>query len=99
VSKRIRKLYSYSTASGVEQYTTREQTATSLVRDSGISGQVMRLSELDTPTSYYFTSARLAIEAFIVKAHYAMRDPAKREQRADWKRAQAKARRDLRRLA
>lgn len=99
VAKHIAKLFAYSSATGVQEYAVVSQNAKSVVRQSGISGELLLRTELDASTSRYFTTTRLAIEAFITRALTAIKDPAKRDSRADWKLALAKARLDLRRLA
>lgn len=93
--KRLKHVFSYSPVTGVEAHRVRDQRRDSLVRECGLSGEVLRVRELNGPGARYYTTPVLAIEAFIAKAEAALADTSKREHHADWRRALRDAQRDL----
>lgn len=72
---KIKKLYSYYASSGLEVHPVERCTTTSVVVPCGISGEVIRRTEIDVAGARYFTTPTAAIEAFIVKAETAIADP------------------------
>jgi hypothetical protein len=66
--KRISKIYSYVPMVGGESHKVTHQRFGSLVRECGISGEVIREKELDVPGARYYSSPLLAVEGFLVKA-------------------------------
>lgn len=93
--RRIKQLFTYNPATGIEAYRTRDQRRETIVRDSGLSGEVLRIAELNKPGARYFTTTIRAIEAFIDKADAALADPSRKRHHADWRHALGIARRDL----
>jgi hypothetical protein len=69
-----------------------------IVRESGFTGERLRLSDLDSLSSRYFTTAKGAIEAFIRKAEAALADLSKTKHHKEWKKALVTARRNLKNL-
>lgn len=93
--KRLKQIFSYSPATGIEAYRVREQRRDTLVRESGIMGELLRVSELDVAGARYFTTPLRAIEAFVDKAEAALADKSRAAHHKDWRRALVDARRDL----
>ena len=91
----MRHVYAYSTISGVEKHLVIRASATAITVATGISGQVVRRSELDAPGAWYFTAARLAIEAFVAKAQVALADTSRKKHHAGWRAMLADARKRL----
>lgn len=98
--KRIKQVFSYQPASRLETYRVERQHPTEVVILKGISGMILRVAELDThgsyPLGYYFTTSRLAIEAFIARAEAALANATcDAQNRKAWREALAIARADL----
>lgn len=94
----MKRVYSYSAASGVEEHRVLRATRGAVTVASGISGQVVRRSELDAPGATYFTAARGAIESFVAKAEEAIADASREEHHAGWREVLADARARLEEL-
>jgi len=92
-------VYAYSTASGIEKRRVERSTADSVTLAAGVSAQILRRSELDAPTGYYFTDPRLAIQAFVAKAEATLADESRRKHHAGWRAALADAHKCLEALA
>jgi hypothetical protein len=88
----VKHVYRYSPASGVETAVVIRATRDAVTVASGISGQVVRRSELDAPGAAYFTSARRAVGSFVAKAQAALADPSRERHHAGWREALADAR-------
>lgn len=86
-AKRLTRVYSYSAATGVEPHAVASSRTETIVVQCGISGMVMRRSELDEPDGYYFTSPVLAVEAFVAKAKAALADSSRAAGHAGWRKA------------
>lgn len=93
--KRIKQLFSYHPALGIEVHRVRDQRRDTIVRDSGLSGELLRIAELNKPGAHYFTTTIRAIEAFIDRADAALADVSRKQHHADWRHALGIARRDL----
>lgn len=94
--KQIELIYAYDPSIGVVGHRVLEHRTGHLVRESGFTGERLRLSDLDAPSSRYFTTARGAIEAFISKAEAALADKSRAAHHAGWRKALTHARRELR---
>lgn len=98
--KRIKQVFSYQgPPNRLVTYAVERRCVTEIVLLKGISGMILRVTELDTrgpyPLGYYFTTPRLAIEAFIAKAEAALARPCDTENRKAWRNALAIARGDF----
>jgi len=93
--KKLKQIFSYHPATGIEAHRVRDQRAGTLVRDSGFFGELLRVVDLNVPGARYFTTPLRAIEAFVDKAETVLADASKREHHKDWRRALNDARRDL----
>jgi hypothetical protein len=90
-----RHVYTYSAVTGVEKRGVVNASADAVTVAVGISGEVVRRSELDSPSARYFTDPFAAIQAFIVKAEAALADAARRKHHKDWRAALADAQKRL----
>jgi len=96
--KTIRTLYSYYPGSGLERLHVESCTALSVTVPRGLSGEVIRRTEIDAPGARCFTTPTAAIDAFIVKAETALADPTrcKKADRSGWLKCLAAAKKLLR---
>jgi hypothetical protein len=95
----MRHVYAYSASSGVEKCRVIRATASAITVATGISGQVVRRADLDVQGARYFTTSRLAIEAFVAKAQAAIADASRKEHHAGWRGALADAHKRLEELS
>ena len=91
----MRHVYTYSAASGVEKRRVERVTDSVITVAAGISGEIVRRTELDAPAARYFTDPFLAIKAFLAKAEVALADASRRKHHADWRGAMADAQKRL----
>lgn len=94
--KKLEMIYAYVPSVGVVEHRVLAVNAEHIVRDSRITGERLRRSDLDTPNSHYFTTRRLACEAFIHKAEAVLADSSRAPHHTGWRKALANARRELR---
>lgn len=87
----MKSVYTYSAASGIEKRAVLSTSRASITVASGISGQIVRRTELDAPAARYFTDPFAAIRNFISKAEAALADSSRRKHHADWRGALADA--------
>jgi hypothetical protein len=88
-------VYTYSSASGVEKRRVERVTDEAVTVVAGISGEIVRRTELDAPAARYFTDPFLAIKAFLAKAEVALSDATRRQHHAGWRCARADAQKCL----
>jgi hypothetical protein len=94
--KKLEVIYAYAPSVGVVEHRVLAVTADYVIRASGIAGERLQRSDLDTPNSHYFTTRQLACEAFIHKAEAALEDSSRAPHHAGWRKALANARRERR---
>lgn len=90
--KRIKNIYSYCSVTGkVDTHKITYQRFGSLVRECGISGEVVRESELDTPgepfpKGRYYTTRLGAVEGFLMRGRARLQElfgPGERREELD----------------
>jgi len=91
---RIKSVFSYQPSNRLVVHTVEQRHPTEIVVLGGLSGLIVRVAELDAG-KYYYTTPRLAIEAFIGKAEAALARPCDAQNRKAWHQALATARHDL----
>ena len=92
-------VYTYSSVSGVEKRRVERVTDDVVTVVSGLSGEVVRRSELDVSAARYFTDPILAIKAFLAKAEVVLADASRRKHHTGWRCALADAHKRLDGLA
>ena len=95
----MRHVYAYSAASGVEKRGVVRAGDDAITVATGISGEIIRRTDLDVPAARYFTAPLLAIEAFIAKAKTTLADASRRKHHVDWRGALADASKRLEALS
>ena len=94
-----RAVYAYSPSCGVEERRLLRESGEAVTVATGISGEVVRRSDLDAPGARYFTTPRAAVEAFVAKAEAALADASHAEHHAGWREVLAEARARLEALS
>ena len=92
-------VYTYSAMSGVEKRRVLQVSPDAVTVAAGISAEVVRRVELNTPCARYFTDPFAAIRGFISKAEAALADATRRKHHADWRVALANACKRLEQLS